>query len=68
MGHMPPLIWDLFSPALSLALLCMHARISTRVAARTCLGGDPINAYLYCVYALVGREISIRDLYICAVS
>ena len=24
-------------------------------------------AYLYCVYALVGEAISIRDLYICAV-
>ena len=27
-----------------------------------------LNAYLYCVYALVGGAISIRDLYICAVS
>ena len=27
-----------------------------------------LNAYLYCVYALVGRAISIRDPYICAVS
>ena len=26
------------------------------------------NAYLYCVYALVGGAISIRDPYICAVS
>ena len=65
---MPPLSRDLFSPALSLALLRMRARMSARVAARTCVGGDPTNAYLYCVYALVGRAISIRDLYICAVS
>ena len=27
-----------------------------------------LNAYLYCVYALVGGAISIRDPYICAVS
>ena len=27
-----------------------------------------LNAYLYCVYALVGSAISIRDPYICAVS
>ena len=27
-----------------------------------------LNAYLYCVYALVGGVISIRDPYICAVS
>ena len=27
-----------------------------------------LNAYLYCVYALVGVAISIRDPYICAVS
>ena len=27
-----------------------------------------LNAYLYCVYALVGWAISIRDPYICAVS
>ena len=27
-----------------------------------------LEAYLYCVYALVGGAISIRDLYICAVS
>ena len=27
-----------------------------------------LKAYLYCVYALVGRVISIRDPYICAVS
>ena len=45
----------------------MRARSSARVAARTCVGGDPINAYLYCVYALVGGAISIRDLYISAV-
>ena len=25
-------------------------------------------AYLYCIYALVGGEISIHDLYICAIS
>ena len=65
---MPPLSQDLFSPALSLALLRMHARRSARVAGRTCVGGDPTNAYLYYVYALVGGAISIRDLYICAVS
>ena len=67
-GHVPPLSWDLFSPALSLALLRMPARMSARVAARTCVRGDPTNAYLYCVYALAGGAISIRDLYICAVS
>ena len=27
-----------------------------------------LNAYLYCVYVLVGGTISIRDPYICAVS
>ena len=27
-----------------------------------------LNAYLHCVYALVGGAISIRDPYICAVS
>ena len=27
-----------------------------------------LNAYLYCVYALVGGVISIRDPYICAIS
>ena len=27
-----------------------------------------LNAHLYCVYALVGGAISIRDTYICAVS
>ena len=27
-----------------------------------------LNAYLYCVYALVSGAISIRDPYICAVS
>ena len=27
-----------------------------------------LNAYLYCVYALVGGAISIRDPYICAVT
>ena len=27
-----------------------------------------LNTYLYCVYALVGGAISIRDPYICAVS
>ena len=27
-----------------------------------------LEAYLYCVYALVGEAISIRDPYICAVS
>ena len=27
-----------------------------------------LNAYLYCVYVLVGGAISIRDPYICAVS
>ena len=27
-----------------------------------------LNVYLYCVYALVGGAISIRDPYICAVS
>ena len=27
-----------------------------------------LNAYLYCVYELVGGAISIRDPYICAVS
>ena len=30
--------------------------------------GYVLNAYLYCVYALVGGAISIRDPYICAVS
>ena len=65
---MPPLSRDLFSPALSLALFRMRARMSARVAARTCVGGDPTDAYLYCVYALVGGAISIRDLYICVVS
>ena len=25
-----------------------------------------LNAYLYCVYALVGGAISIRDPYVCA--
>ena len=59
---------DLFNPALSLALLRMRAHRSARVAARSCVGADPANAYLYCVYALVGGAISIRDPYICAVS
>ena len=27
-----------------------------------------LNAYLYCIYALVGGAISIRDPYICAIS
>ena len=27
-----------------------------------------LNGYLYCVYAVVGGSISIRDPYICAVS
>ena len=27
-----------------------------------------LNAYLYCVYALVGGAISIRDPYTCAIS
>ena len=62
-GTCPPLSRDLFSPALSLALLRMHARMSARVTARTCVRGDPTNAYLYCVYALAGGAISIRDLY-----
>ena len=66
--HVPPLSQDLFSPALSLALLCMHTRRSARADARMCVGGDPTNAYLYCVYALVGGAISIRDPYICAIS
>ena len=61
---MPPLSRDLFSPALSLALLRMHVHMSARVDARMCVGGDPTNAYLYCVYALVGGAISIRDLYV----
>ena len=39
-----------------------HARDSTRALVMYW------NAYLYCVYALVGGAISIRDPYICAVS
>ena len=64
---MPSLSQDLFSPALSLALLRMRARRSARVVARACVGGDPTNAYLYCVYVLVGGAITIRDPHICAV-
>ena len=67
-GTCPPLSRDLFCPALSLALLCMRACRSARAAAHTCVGGDPTNAYLYCIYALVRGAISIHDLYICAVS
>ena len=54
---MPPLSRDLFTPALSLALLRMHARMSAKVATSTCVRGDPTNAYLYCVYALVGGQL-----------
>ena len=38
----------------------MRARMSASVAARTCVRGDPTNAYNYCVYALVGGAISIH--------
>ena len=54
---------DLFSPALSLAFLRKRARRSARIAAHTYVGGDPTDAYLYCVYALVGGTISISDPY-----
>ena len=37
------------------------------VRALTC-NSYVLNAYLYCVYVLVGGAISIRDPYICAVS
>ena len=59
----PPLSENLISPALSLALLRMRARRSARVAAHTRVGVDPTKAYLYCVYALLGGAIIIRDLY-----
>ena len=59
-GALAPLSRDLFSPALSLALLRMRARMSARVAARKYVGGDPTNAYLYCVYTLVCGAINIR--------
>ena len=63
---MPPLAWTFLAlrSAYSLALLRMRARMSARVAASKCVGGDPTNAYLYCVYALVGGAISVRDLYV----
>ena len=40
---------------------------ATHAWPHTCTG-YVLNAYLYCVYALVGGVISIRDPYICAVS
>ena len=63
-GACAPLSRDLFNPALalSLALLRMRARMSARVAARTCVGGDPTNANLYCVYALVGGANSCEPV------
>ena len=57
-GHMPPpLSQELFSSALSLALLRMRARRSARAAPRMCVGGDSTNAYMYRVYALVGGQL-----------
>ena len=38
-----------------------HARLHTYTS-------YVLNAYLYCLYTLVGAAISIRDPYICAVS
>ena len=65
-GSRAPLSQDLFSAVLSLALLRMHACRSARAAAHTCEVGDPTNTYLYCIYALVGEAISIRDSRLCA--
>ena len=64
MGTYPPLSRDLFIPALSLALLRMRARMSARVAARKCVGGDPTNALfiLRICASIVGGAISFRDL------
>ena len=47
----------------------LHTTATARVKARahTCIS-YVLCAYLYCVYALVGGAISIRDPYICAVS
>ena len=41
----------------------MRARRSARVTAHTRVGVDSTKAYLYCVYALLGGAIVIRDLY-----
>ena len=69
-GTCPPPLAGTFLAlrSISLALFRMRTRMSARVAAHTCVRGDPTNAYLYCVNALAGGAISIRDLYICAVS
>ena len=44
----------------------MCVRRFVRDAAHTCVGGDPTNAYLYCVYVLIVFVIHI--IIICAVS
>ena len=47
-------------------IICIRQQ-QHRVWPHTCTS-YVLNAYLYCVYALVGGAISIRDPYICAVS
>ena len=54
-----------FSKWLSTHTHTVTARVSSHVHS-TCTS-YVLYAYLYCVYALVGGAISIRDLYICAV-
>ena len=58
--------WLLTQLTHALTAIAAIARVSPYVHS-TCTS-YVLNAYLYCVYALVGGAISTRDPYICAVS
>ena len=53
---------------LKILILTINVCELRRGFALQCFHFYVLNAYLYCVYALVGGAISIRDPYICAVT